>query len=379
MDPSREVHGLTTHRGRTAGSDAERRAAKHLQGRLRALGREAETEATEIRPRYGLAHALHGLLAIAGSVIAVGNPVAGLALVAIAAVSATLDVAGVAHLLRRVTGRRASQNVVSREDAGKPGVLVLVAHYDAGRDDAAFARLGRVLRDPWAALVGATTLLLACCVLRVAGIDSQVVTVIQFVPTVVLILLTPLLVDLELSPPSRGEADDAGGVATVLRLAEDAGGDLEHFDLWVLLTGASKPFGLGMRRWLRRHREELDDERTVFVSIPTVGDGPLRYARREGPLYPLRARSQLVRLCRDIAEDAGADAPLPAVRRDPGDGAAALARGFPALSVWSEGRETDGAALDRAYAFTRELLRRLDAEVGPQLAERAPREAVRQA
>ena len=155
----------------------------------------------------------------------------------------------------------------------------------------------------WAAIL----LVLACCGARVAGVDGQALTVVQFLPTVVLVLLTPLLVDVELTPPSRGEADGAGGVATVLRVAADSGGALDHFDVWVLFTGAAKPFGLGLRRWLARHRNELDDERTVFVSIPAVGDGALHYSRREGPLYPLRSHSQLLGICADIAEDAGAD------------------------------------------------------------------------
>lgn len=378
MNPLDEVDGLTAHKARLAGSDAERRAAKHLQGRLRALGRKVEIEATEVRPRYGLTHALHGLVAIAGSVLSVGQPVAGVVLVALATVSAALDFAGVLHLGRRLTGRRASQNVVSREGTGKPGVLVLVAHYDSGREDAAFSRAARALRDPWAIFLAALVMLLACCIVRVSGVDAQALTVVQFIPTVVLILLTPLLVDLELAPPSANEAD-AAAVATVLRLADDAGGTLDHFDVWVLLTGAEKPFALGLRRWLARHRKTLDDASTVFLTIPAVGTGPLRYSRREGIVYPLRSHSQLVGLCAEIAEDAGEAGARPAVLRTPGDGAAALARGFPAVSVWSGGATTDTAALETAYAFTRELVTRLDAEIGPRIAKRAELEAVRQA
>ena len=41
--------------------------------------------------------------------------------------------------------------------------------------------------------------------------------------------------------PSDGEADNAAGVATVLALAEDLGGSLRSFDVWVLLTGSQKP------------------------------------------------------------------------------------------------------------------------------------------
>ena len=74
------------------------------------------------------------------------------------------------------------------------------------------------------------------------------------------------------------------------------------------------------------------------------------------------------------AEDAGADAPTPAVRHVPDDGAAAIARGLPGISVWADGAEVDGASLDRACAFTRELLVRIDAQLGPRVADRAERE-----
>ena len=41
--------------GRASGSDSERRAARHLAGRLRALGREAELEPFSAWPAWQLA------------------------------------------------------------------------------------------------------------------------------------------------------------------------------------------------------------------------------------------------------------------------------------------------------------------------------------
>ena len=57
-------------------------------------------------------------------------------------------------------------------------------------------------------------------------------------PTVMLIVAIPLLVDLTLSPPLRRAKDNASGVAVATELARRHGGILEHFDLWVPLTGA---------------------------------------------------------------------------------------------------------------------------------------------
>src|ERR671939_960374 len=142
VDPMREIEGLVAHEGRWPGTDAERRAARHLERRLRDQGREAEVEHVEIWPNWPLAHVLHALLAIGGSVLAISQPVAGAVLIAVALVSAFGDLTSSFYLVRRLTGRRASQNVVSREESDRPGTLVLVAHYDAARTGAIYGRRG---------------------------------------------------------------------------------------------------------------------------------------------------------------------------------------------------------------------------------------------
>lgn len=375
MDPKREADGLADFAGRTAGTDAERRAAVHLRERLRRMGREAEFEAIEVRPRFGLVHTFHALLAIVGSVVAVSNPIAGAALVLAAGVLALLDLTGILAVTRRLTGRRASQNVFSPEDDGRAGTLILVAHYDAGRDAPAFRLARRVLRSPWAVLLGAIGALLVCCSLRALGLEGNVLTAAQFVPTVLLILLVPALADLELSDAASGVADNAAGVATVLALAEDLGGTLHSFDVWVLLTGSQKPFAVGMRAWLRRHRRQLDRERAAVINVDGVGSGPVRFARREGALLARRAHPQLLRICEEIAEDdgdGGAYDARPTAVRERTDASAARARKLPAITVSCEGDEVTAEGLERMRAFCRELIERLDAEVAPTLTATEP-------
>lgn len=367
MEPIAETAALAAHTGGAAGTDAERRAAVHLRERLTSLGRDAALQPIGVRPRFGLTHAIHAVAAVVGSVVAAGSPVLGAALVGAAAVSAFLDVAGILHLARRLTGKRASQNVESLEDEGKPGTLILVAGYDAPRASRAFERAERVLRDPWLAMLVAMLAILACCVLRIVGIENQVLTAVQFVPTVLLIVLTPALLDIELAEAAEA-GPRTGAVATVLRLGDEL--ELEHFDVWVVFTGAEQPFALGMSGWLRRRRKQLDREATAVLHVDSVGDGPVRYARRVGPLVPLRCHRDLVRLCDEIAEDdgdGGVYRATPYVDRRPTN-AAATARGLPTISVGCEGREgpsTEG--LERAFGFCAELARRLDAEVGPVL------------
>lgn len=397
-----DVHALVGFEERLAGSEDERRAAVHLAERLKAMGREAEIEPVEVWPNYPLTHVIHALLGIAGSLVAVPLPTLGAVLAFVAAVSTFGDLTGSFYLVRRLTGRRASQNVVSPERSEKAGTLVLVAHYDTARTGSVFgprvqervAAVGKAIRRPvgafepffWSLLV-----ILLCTLVRAAGLESVFLTAIQFVPTVVLILSVPLLVDITLSRAVPGANDNASGVATVLRLAERHGGKLQHLDLWVLLTGAKESFAMGMRGWLKRHKAELDRQRTIFVNVDTVGHGTVRWGRREGFVLPTKAHPQLVELCREIAEDDEEDRfeARAVVSRSTSDGHLARARGFPALSISCLGPldyaqnmhqpsdtadRVDPEALARAFGFCSELIDRLDRQTGPQLAERGVEE-----
>jgi hypothetical protein len=226
MDTFAEAEALVDGFGaRAPGSDSERRAARHLAGRLRTLGREAELEPFRAWPAWQLAYAIHAGLAIVGSGLSVDFPILGATLVLAAMLLTLLDVSGTLVTTRRLLGRRASQNVISWGDRYAPGTLLLVAHYDSGRG-------GLVRRDAWRrrlTAVGPLTpffwslvFVLVCCLVRLAGVDETWLTVVQFVPTVVLILAFPLLLDMAMSPFQQGENDNASGVALALRLAERA-------------------------------------------------------------------------------------------------------------------------------------------------------------
>jgi Zn-dependent M28 family amino/carboxypeptidase len=183
----------------------------------------------------------------------------------------------------------------------------------------------------------------------------------------------PLLVGIALAPTAAGENDNASGVATALRLAESHGGALEHFDVWVLLTGAQGAIAGGMRRFIRSHRKELDRASTVFLNLDAVGHGEVRFARREGVLLAARPHKQLLELCEDIADDAEDLEVEPVVLRSPTDSSAARSARYPAITICCrEGSlppadEVDVEAFDDAYAFAAELIERIDAEIGPEL------------
>ena len=339
-----EIDALAGLGPRAPGSDAERRAARHLEARLRARGRRAEIEPVDAWPRWALACALCATLSVVGSVLSVSLPVPGAAAAAAGALLFFLDVGLLIPVVRRPLGRRASQNVVSWGERERPGLIVLVAHYDAGRGGLA---LGRRLRRGLGArvLLGSQLAVLACCLVRIAGPDGTALTVVQFVPTVALIVAVALLLDIAMSNTRRAENDHACGV--VLTLATRfAAQPLEHFDLDVLLTGAQKALAAGMLGFLRRHRAGLPKQSTVFINLDDTAPAGVRYARREGPLFTLKTPPQLAEL---------SDSP-PFVNRSSGDGYAARLRGFPVLTI-SGGDE----------AFCAALIERLDAELGPSL------------
>lgn len=378
-----EIEALVDLGARGPGSDAERRAAGHLEGRLRALGRQVDVEPIEVRPAHQLTYALLAIVSLAGSVVSVSTPGVGVGL-ALAALLATLgEATGRLRLVRRLTGRRASQNVVSRTHSERAGTLILTAHYDSGRGGAAFTRRlwGRVPGGALWPLLGAMLLVAIGCGLRLAGVQGPAVSALQFVPTVGLILALPLLVDIALNTPTPGANDNASGVATALALAEEIGDGLEHFDVWVLLTGAHEGGALGMAAWLRRHRKSLDHQRTVMINLDEVGAGEVRYAAREGALIGRGAHPQLLQLCRDIGQDdadLGAFDPTPVTLPSRTDAAVARSRGLPAITITCRpapehhlhtdvADRIDEGALDRVRGFTRELIERLDAEVGPDL------------
>jgi len=394
VDSLAEIEDLVAHEGRAPGTDAERRAARHLAGRLRELGREASTEATSVHPRYALTHLIHVLTALVGGLLAAGDSngakLAGTLVVLAAAVSTFGDLTGSFHLARRLTGRRASQNVVSREELGKPGTLILVAHYDAAHSGAVFGdramrRRARIGRGPFEPLFWSILAVLLCCALRLVGVEGTALNAVQFIPTVVLIVAVPLLADIVLSGVVPGAGDNGSGVATVLRLADRYGERLDSFDVWVLLTGAQESMQLGMAAFLKRHRKELDRSSTVFVCVDDVGRGNVRYATKEGYVLAYPFHPDLVALCDQLrAEDEEDDyyGVKPIVSRIATDAHRARVAGYPAIAIGCTNEQgypphyhqhTDTVetlepdSLQRAYEFCSELVELIDEKIGPQI------------
>lgn len=385
-----EATTLAAIAGRAPGSDAERRAALHVAGRLRGLEREAAIEAVSCWPNWGPALAVVAIVSGGASALSVSAPAAGAVLAVAAALGGLADLLLPFAVVRRAFGRRASQNVVSLDRRGREAAVVLVAHADAGRTGLVHRRGLQVLRTRLGRprlLFGAqlhplmwALLAVACCALmRLGGVESDLLTVIQFVPTVALIAMVALLVDVWSSPTVPGAGDNASGVAVALRVAEREAPRMEHAGLHVVVTGAQESLADGMRSFLRRHRAALPRDRTVVVNLDDVGAGRVRFTGREGPVLAPRTHRELVDVCREIAEGSGAASAAPLLNHAPSDAHAALYAGYGSITITCRDelglaprhhRRSDlpdylePESLAAAEDFCAELLSRLDRRLG---------------
>lgn len=344
----RLIESLCSFDGRLAGTDAERRAGNWLAGLLRGPSRTVTVEPTFIRPEQSLVISLHAILAVIGGVVAVAVPVVGFAIILLAAASLYLDQNTRLFLLRRLFFRRASQNIVSipARQGGSPGtVVVLAAHYDAPRTGWAFGpraaatarRLSPRLRLLLAPIrlifwLGIVPLLLISAA-RMASVETDWLSVIQLIPTAILLLGVAPLIDIHLSPASPGACDNASGVAAVISAAEEIRDTpTENLDLWVVLTGAEESGSEGMASFVGEHRDELADRRAVFINLDSVGFGQLHCVAGEGPVATTALDADLIRLCGKVAADRELEMPQVRIPMRT-DAIAARVRGFAAVSL----------------------------------------------
>lgn len=327
VDPLPLISGLTRFSERGAGTDAERRAALWLAGELRRAGRSARIETFWCRPNWALTHAWHAALGLAGSLTAVGSPRVGGALILVALLSVIADGVFGVSLGRRLTPERASQNVVS--DAGNeasgqaqglrtrrgrsptpgPVHLIITANLDAGRTGLihrapvrrAAARLrplagGRL--PGWLGwLVISLAGALAIAVVRLNGDHSTIVGVLQLVPTVALVLTVALLLDQATAAFGPAAGDNGSGVAAAVTLARalhTAPPGRMHVDL--VLQGAGDGHAIGLQRYLRARRGQLDRTNTIVLGICACGAGDPRWWISEGQLVPVAHFAPLRRL-----------------------------------------------------------------------------------
>lgn len=384
------VAALTGFADRGGGTDAERRAARWLVDEIGRAGRAARLETFWSRPHWALTQAWHVALALAGSLVSIGNPTVGGIMVLAAIVAIALDaIAGVSPG-RRLTPERASQNVVAAADAVKPVRLIVCANYDAGRiglvyrpalrrSTAALRGASGGLAPGWRAwLLLATVVLLVIAVLRRGGDPGRPVAVVQLVATATLIVALALLLELAAAGWGPSASDNASGVAVALALvrALDAGPP-RHIAIELVLTGAGDGAGTGLGRHLRAHPAPAGTD-TVVLGLAACGHGEPRWWIADGSLLPLHFAPRLTALAVQAAgpdprarghRGRGLSPALPARRAGlPAITLGALdARGLAPRSHLPEDRTEaiDTSAMDRILGLALALVDALDAELAP--------------
>lgn len=321
MDLEGTVEGLCGFAARSGGSDAERRAAGWLRNRLAAQKRDAALEVHWVRPHWSTIHLVHALAGVVGSLVSTASAVAGLAVVAVAFVSTLLELSGRPSPARLVSYRRATQNVVSPPPRAhsRRVRLVVIAAYDAARRGLVFRpalrRLDAALRartrgwwpPPLEWIAFALALLTAITATRAAGRDPGWLAVVQFVPTVALLIAVALLADISLSDPSP-DASGATAVAVAMALvtALDAR-PLGHLDVELVLAGAGDGPALGAGAYIRKRRRRWDPERLAVLEIRACAAGAPALWVTDGPVVPLRLHPRLIELGRAASGDTATD------------------------------------------------------------------------
>jgi hypothetical protein len=387
MRPPETTTGLAAFTGRGPGTDAERRAARWLAGELVAHRYRVRIETFWCRPNWALAHAWHVALALAGSLISVGDPVVGTALIAVALASAVSDEFLGTSIGRRLTPERASQNVVAspRQETGsiKPVRLVVTANYDAGRTGVIYrdafrvtaARLSRATGGRGPGWLGWLTVAiiyeLAVGVIRLT--EAHAPTFLgpaQLPPTVALVLALALLLEAAGAGYGPAAGDNGTGVDAAVALIRAIVVDRpENLSLELVLQGAGESPGVGLRRYLQTHKRELRDENAIVLGIAASGAGEPTWWLSDGRLVPLRYAKTL----RTLASR------TPAAPHRGRGGLPARAAGLPAIAVGClDGRglaprshqrtdtpdRIDDAALDNTQELGLALVRAIDASLG---------------
>ena len=355
---------LAADQPRPACSESERLAADALAEQLRETGRLATIQPFWCYPRWWLAQAICSALGVLASVLSVGAPLAGLIVAAVALVLSLIDGTRLAPL-RRLTGARASQNVISPPPPAtpKPPVTLILT---ASLDDRPPAP-NRFLPASLIATNGACIALVAACAsLRLVEIGGLPISIAQMIPTI--LLLAAILVFL-----ARGTAEtvrDPSAVDAALEVGARLGADPPaNLAVAIVFAGAGSAQAAGLRYWLRSRRKRgMKPADIAILDIEPCSTGAPTWWRRDGIVVATGLHPQLRRAAKSAAAEidpsitprGGTDATGAGVAR--GDGWPGIALGSRALE---QGEERAGAQNQTVVANLAEaLVRELDRELG---------------
>jgi len=355
---------LAAEETRPACSENERLAADALAAQLLERGRLATIQPFWAYPRWWLAQAICSALGVLASVLCVGAPLTGLIAAAIATVLCLIDGTRLAPL-RRLTGSRASQNVISPPLAAtpkRPVTLILTASID----DYPTAPNRFLPASLIATNAACIALVAACAALRLVEINGLPISIVQLIPT--LLLLAAILVFLQ-----RGTAEpvrDQSAIDAAFEIAARLDADPpENLGVAIVFAGAGSAQAAGLRYWLRsRKKRAMKPTDIAIVDIEPCSAGAPSWWERDGIVIATGLHPQLRRAAKSAATktDAairprgGADATGAGVAR--GDGWPAIAIGSRELEKGEEPPSEESSAA--VVELGEQLVRELDRELG---------------
>jgi hypothetical protein len=370
---------------RTPGSDQERMMASFVAGRLERLG----VPHTQVDFRTVRGTATLYLFPFLGILVSIGlawfYPLVGLIGSTIFALIAVLEATN-RPIVSRMFRLDKSQNVIGLipnrpppgfEDADPLRQVVLIAPLDSPRlgwlDGRSFQQVIRGLTLIALFSVLSIPLLVAAWLF----LEVELLLFAAAIPSLIVFIALLFIMQRDIAGTAvPGRNSNASGIAALLTLAEDLMRNPPvGVETLLVFSGASQAGSAGMTNFLSEN--EFNPDTTYFLSVQSVGRGPICFTRAEGPLLSLQSSPGLVHIAGDIALSHPNRLMRPILHRGiPTEQYAALIRGYQAMTIMGhpdpnestappeaiDNDEIDPYEIDSACLLARGIIRRLDDE-----------------
>jgi hypothetical protein len=382
----REVERVTQMaKPRAPGSGEERQMAAYVADRLQRLGiPHTQIDFRTVRGTATLY--LVPFLGILVSIVAAWFlPLFGLILSTIFALIAVLEATN-RPVVSRIFRLDKSQNVIgliqNRPPAGfeseKPlRQVVLIAPLDSPRLGWIDSRSAQQMIRGLTLLALFSVLLIPLLLAAWLFLDEPVILALAAIPGLILLLALVFVMQRDLAgKPVPGRNSNASGIAAMLALAEELVRQPPlGVETLLVFSGASQAGSAGMTDFLTEN--QFNPETTYFLSLQSVGRGPICFTRAEGPILSLQASPGLVHIAGDIALSHPDRLMRPIIHRGiPTEQYPALIRGYQAMTIMGhpdpkestappeafENDEIDPYEIDSACLLAHGIIRRLDDE-----------------
>ncbi len=389
------IEQLEQFEDRTAGGVGERAAQEAMAGLLQRRGYLARVEGCVCHTNPALLWLAHGLLLVAGGLLAghhaVDGALAGLVVTGVVLVSLYGETVFRGRLLRWFVPKEVSSNLIARmrrEVDEDTSLVVFVAHGDVARRGLIHNRwlgglfhgaAGRLKTHPMRVVLAVAWAQVALILLRLPGIQLEILDRFLLVTVGFFALIVLLALDWMRPRPARGANDNASGLAVLAALSEHfAASPLRNAEVVFLVTGSREADCGGMDAFLTSFGRKLPRARTFVINLDDVGAGDLHFATGERvpgelPYHPLMpghaaalARTRPFRDVRPVRIIGLGDAGVATRHGYAAVTLKALRRGRPATPVHTDRdriRHLERATSTKAFRFAIALAERVDAEL----------------